>query len=77
MSYRLGTDIGGTFTDLVLVDDAGGMFRIGKVLTTSDAPDEGVIEGTRKVLQEAAVEASAVATAGTGTRGPGALSQLS
>jgi N-methylhydantoinase A len=67
MSYRLGADIGGTFTDLVLVDDAGGMFRVGKVLTTSDAPDEGVIEGTRKVLEEAEVDASAVATVIHGT----------
>jgi N-methylhydantoinase A len=67
MSYRLGADIGGTFTDLVLVDDAEGVFRVGKVLTTSDAPDEGVIEGTRKVLEKAAVDASAVATVIHGT----------
>ena len=43
MSYRLGADIGGTFTDVVLVDEAGGVFRVGKVLTTSDAPDQGVV----------------------------------
>jgi N-methylhydantoinase A/oxoprolinase/acetone carboxylase beta subunit len=36
----LGADIGNTFTDVVLVDEAGGVFRVGKVLTTSDAPDE-------------------------------------
>jgi N-methylhydantoinase A len=67
MSCRLGADIGGTFTDVVLVDDAGGTFRIGKVLTTSDAPEEGVIEGACKVLKEAAVDPSAVATVIHGT----------
>ncbi len=53
MSHRLGADIGGTFTDLVLVDDAGGLFQVGKVLTTPTAPADAVIEGTVKVLDEA------------------------
>jgi N-methylhydantoinase A/oxoprolinase/acetone carboxylase beta subunit len=33
-SHRVGIDIGGTFTDLVLIDDASGERAIGKVLTT-------------------------------------------
>src|SRR4029079_12696991 len=32
--WRAGVDIGGTFTDLLLVDGASGQFRVGKVLTT-------------------------------------------
>ena len=32
--YRVGVDIGGMFTDLVLVDDATGERAIGKILTT-------------------------------------------
>ena len=31
---RVGIDIGGTFTDLVLVDDATGAISVSKVLTT-------------------------------------------
>ena len=33
---RLGVDIGGTFTDLVWVDETTGAVRVGKLLTTSD-----------------------------------------
>ena len=41
-SHRAGIDIGGTFTDLVLIDDASGERAIGKVLTTPDDPSEAV-----------------------------------
>ena len=34
MAARLGVDIGGTFTDLVVVDETTGAVRVGKVLTT-------------------------------------------
>jgi N-methylhydantoinase A len=67
MSHRLGADIGGTFTDIVLVDDAGGLFRVGKVLTTPEAPERAVIQGTTKVLAEAGVAPSAVGTVIHGT----------
>ena len=33
MGIRLGVDIGGTFTDLVLIDEARGAVHIAKVLT--------------------------------------------
>ena len=42
--YRLGVDIGGTFTDVVLECDDGSMTTT-KVLTTPQAPDRGVLEG--------------------------------
>lgn len=50
--YRLGCDIGGTFTDFVLINDRTGEIKTGKCLTTpqdpSDAVEEGinVLEGT-------------------------------
>ncbi|WFU92183.1 hydantoinase/oxoprolinase family protein (plasmid) [Rhizobium sp. CC1099] len=47
---RIGADIGGTFTDIVLVDDQSGLFRLGKVLTTPSQPDDGVINGIRQVM---------------------------
>jgi N-methylhydantoinase A len=57
---RLGADIGGTFTDIVLVDDASGLFRLGKVLTTPDQPDNGVINGIKQVINRDAGEVSHV-----------------
>jgi len=37
-SYRLGVDVGGTFTDGVLIDEGTGAISIDKVLTTPDDP---------------------------------------
>ncbi|HVQ76617.1 MAG TPA: hydantoinase/oxoprolinase family protein [Candidatus Binatia bacterium] len=61
MGYRIGADIGGTFTDLILVDDAGGTFQVGKVLTTPERPDDGVLAGLGLTLEAAGVPAAAVA----------------
>jgi N-methylhydantoinase A len=57
---RLGADIGGTFTDIVLVDDATGLFRLGKVLTTPAQPDDGVINGIKQVIDGDAADVSHV-----------------
>lgn len=46
---KLAADIGGTFTDIVLED--GAKRWSGKVLTTTHAPELGVIEGLRLVLE--------------------------
>ena len=43
--YRAGIDIGGTFTDTVMVDDATGHVSLGKVSTTPRDPSIGAIEG--------------------------------
>ena len=54
---RLAADIGGTFTDIaleVLVGDAP-VLHTAKVLTTADAPADGVLDGVRSVLSEASV----------------------
>lgn len=50
-SYRLGCDIGGTFTDFVLVDDDTGEFQINKCLTTPSDPSDAVEEGIRGLLE--------------------------
>lgn len=47
---RLGADIGGTFTDVILYDEQSGLFQLGKVLTTPQQPDDAVIDGMRQVL---------------------------
>jgi N-methylhydantoinase A len=43
MSYRLGIDIGGTFTDFILIDDKGSI-SLSKVVSTSD-PSKAVLSG--------------------------------
>lgn len=45
MSYRLAADVGGTFTDVVLIDDETGSLTTTKVLTTPQALEEGMLKG--------------------------------
>jgi len=49
-TWRLGCDIGGTFTDFVLLDEATGAFTVEKVLTTPVDPSEAVDDGVGKLL---------------------------
>ncbi|MCX8204813.1 MAG: hydantoinase/oxoprolinase family protein [Candidatus Nezhaarchaeota archaeon] len=56
--YRLSIDIGGTFTDLVLVNEATGEVSVAKVLTTPKDPSIGVFEGFRRILRESRVDPS-------------------
>jgi len=53
--WRLAVDIGGTFTDLVLVDAETGRVVVDKTLTTPAAPLDGVRTGVRQVLAKAGV----------------------
>jgi N-methylhydantoinase A len=47
--YRLGCDIGGTFTDFVLLDDRTGELTINKCLTTPKDPSDAVEQGVREL----------------------------
>jgi N-methylhydantoinase A len=49
--YRLGCDIGGTFTDFVLLNDETGELRINKCLTTPADPSDAVEQGIRELEQ--------------------------
>ncbi|WP_158744114.1 hydantoinase B/oxoprolinase family protein [Acidisphaera sp. L21] len=51
-SLRLGFDIGGTFTDFVLVDPATGALRLHKLLTTPQDPAIGALEGLRQIVSD-------------------------
>ncbi len=46
--YRLGVDVGGTHTDLVLLDEASGMLIVEKVASTPRNPALGVLDGVAK-----------------------------
>ncbi len=50
MGYRLGVDIGGTFTDAILIDEQTGTSWIGKVSTTPADPSEGFLVATDRIL---------------------------
>jgi N-methylhydantoinase A len=47
--YRLGCDIGGTFTDFVLLNDRTGELTINKCLTTPRDPSDAVEQGIREL----------------------------
>ena len=53
-AYRVGVDIGGTFTDVAL-SGGGGTFT-SKVLTTPSAPEEGVLEGLGLAIGQAGID---------------------
>jgi N-methylhydantoinase A len=55
--YRVGIDIGGTFTDMLLVGDDG-IAVIGKTLTTQDDPSLAVENALGPVLKNGTVQAS-------------------
>ncbi len=50
-TYRLGCDIGGTFTDFVLVNNKTGQFYTNKCLTTPFDPSDAVEQGIRELTE--------------------------
>ena len=54
MGMRIGADVGGTFTDVVLETDDG-LFST-KVLTTYDAPEQGILDGVHQVVADAGAD---------------------
>src|SRR5213083_1973865 len=64
---RIGVDIGGTFTDLVWVDDATGAVKVGKLLTTPKDPSQAVEQGVVTLLADAGGAAAEVQSVIHGT----------
>ena len=56
MPYRLGVDVGGTFTDLILVDEKSGSIHTAKVPSTPADSSIGVMNGVAKVCDNAGVD---------------------
>ena len=67
MGYRLGIDVGGTFTDLVLYDDASGALSVAKVPSVPADPSEGILHGIQRLLGTAGVAPGAVEYVAHGT----------
>ena len=53
---RIGFDIGGTFTDFILVDEAKGRLHLHKCLTTPEDPSIAALAGLSDLLQAGGVE---------------------
>lgn len=53
--FRLGVDIGGTFTDATLVDESSGRLWNAKVSSTPRDPSQGFLNATRQILENAAL----------------------
>lgn len=57
MGYRLGVDVGGTFTDLLVIDEKTGRTFRDKVPSTPHDPSQAVIAGARAVTGRAGIDA--------------------
>src|SRR3954465_12195018 len=53
MAYRLGVDVGGTFTDLFLVEDSDHRQWRGKTRSTPSDPSQGVLTGVTRIADAA------------------------
>lgn len=60
MPYRLGVDVGGTFTDLLLIDEETGATWRDKVPSTPHDPSVAVINGTKAICEQANISPSDV-----------------
>lgn len=57
MAVRVGVDVGGTFTDLYLLDDEARVYATGKVPTTPADPSVGILTGVLRLLKEQGIAA--------------------
>lgn len=60
MSYRLGVDVGGTFTDLLLIDEESGKTFTAKVPSTPQDSSIGVLNGVARICEESGVDPNAI-----------------
>lgn len=67
MSYRIGCDVGGTFTDLCLFDDETGAAVFVKTPTTTGHQADAVISATREALAEGGLSPANLKGFGHGT----------
>ncbi|MFC0590471.1 hydantoinase/oxoprolinase family protein [Novosphingobium aquiterrae] len=62
MGYRLGVDVGGTFTDLLLLDGSSGAFWRHKTPSTPHDSSEGILTGVTAICAAAGIAPSAIET---------------
>jgi N-methylhydantoinase A len=67
MSYRVGVDVGGTFTDLMLFDEESGRYWRHKTPSTPHDPSEAVLSGIAAICAQGGVDPQSVAQIMHGT----------
>ena len=60
MSYRLGVDVGGTFTDLLLINEETGSTHTAKVPSTPEDSSIGVLNGIARICDESCIDPAQV-----------------
>ncbi len=58
--YRVAVDVGGTFTDLVILNEADGRIQTLKVSSTPHDPSEAVLTGVKRAREELGIDLAAV-----------------
>jgi len=56
MGYRLGVDVGGTFTDLLLINEESGATHTAKVPSTPEDSSIGVLNGIARICEESGID---------------------
>ncbi|MYH70136.1 MAG: hypothetical protein F4147_08575, partial [Gammaproteobacteria bacterium] len=67
MSYRLGVDVGGTFTDLLLIDEQRGATFTAKVPSTPEDSSIGVLNGIARICDTHDIDAGKISRVMHGT----------
>lgn len=67
MAYRVGVDVGGTFTDMMLLDEATGTFWRVKTPSTPHDPSEAVLTALERISSEASIDPREIAQIMHGT----------
>ncbi len=65
--YRLGVDIGGTFTDFLLMDEDSGQHHVIKVASSADHPSRAILEGLRHLADSYHIQPSEIVSFVHGT----------
>lgn len=67
MSWRIAVDIGGTFTDVVALEEDSGALHLAKVPSTPDDPARGFIDGIDHIMRESGIAQAAIGAVFHGT----------
>ena len=60
MTYRLGVDVGGTFTDFLLMNEENGETHTAKVPSTPEDSSIGVLNGVARICDESGIDPSQI-----------------
>lgn len=67
MTWRLAVDIGGTFTDIVALEESSGAVHLAKVPSTPDDPANGFIDGIDHIRKQAGIPSADIGAVFHGT----------